>query len=79
MTSMASTGLSRPCIQVKFWQVLVSKIRVLKLFTEPIGGAKPKFSYYSELNKLTRTAGTSICLQCPAQAFPIPAFRLVPG
>ena len=77
MTSMASTGLSRPCIQVKFWQVLVSKIRVLKLFTEPIGGAKPKFSYYSELNKLTRTAGNSICLQCPAQAFPIPAFRLV--
>ena len=57
----------------KFW----SYKRVLKLFTEPIGGAKPKFSLFTDSIQLTRTAESSICLTCPAQAFPIPAFRLV--
>ena len=57
----------------KFW----SYKRFLKLFTEPIGGAKPKFSLFTDSIQLTRTEESSICLTCPAQAFPIPAFRLV--
>ena len=52
-------------------------LRHLSNFTEPIGGAKPKFSLSTELNKLTRAEGSAISLQCPAQAYPIPAFRLV--
>ena len=54
----------------------MSRHGILTNFSEPIGGAKPKFSLSTELNKLTRSAGVSISLQCPAQAFPIPAFRL---
>ena len=46
-------------------------------FLEPIGGASPKFSHESKTSSLFKSNGESISLACPAQAFPVPAFRLV--
>ena len=47
------------------------------MFLEPIGGAKPKFSMDTISLHLVRTVGESLSLACPAQGYPLPAFRLV--
>jgi hypothetical protein len=45
------------------------------VITEPIGGAKPKFSIGTEKLAFTRNENQQIGLLCPAQGFPLPAFR----
>ena len=44
---------------------------------EPIGGASPKFPHGSKSSTWFINSEESISLSCPAQAFPVPAFRLV--
>ena len=49
----------------------------LKLyFLEPIGGAKPKFSQILNGVQILHDSNSAISLSCPAQGFPLPAFRL---
>lgn len=43
---------------------------------EPIGSAGPKFSSDDKSATFERGIGSPVSLACPAQAFPIPAFRL---
>ena len=45
------------------------------IVSEPIGGSIPKFSSETDGSKLLRSAMTSISLDCPAQAFPVPSYR----
>lgn len=45
-------------------------------YLEPIGGSKPKLSEDSKLNQIVRNREDSMALLCPAQGYPIPAFRL---
>ena len=47
------------------------------IYTEPIGGQKPKFSEDVNFKGITRDIENSVTLTCPAQSFPIPSFRLV--
>ena len=47
--------------------------------TEPIGGAKPKFSMVAKGLQIVHGSKNSITLSCPAQGFPLPAFRLEYG
>ena len=73
-TVLPSSRISPSSIQVGF---LARKLGNQLQFSEPIGGAKPKFSLSTEGLILTRAALSPISLQCPAQGFPLPAFRLV--
>ena len=43
---------------------------------EPIGGAKPQFSSKSETSSYKVEASTQFALLCPAQAHPLPSYRL---
>ena len=52
-------------------------VDIIGMFLEPIGGAKPKFSIDIKRIHLDRSSGVSVTLTCPAQAYPLPAFRLV--
>jgi hypothetical protein len=45
------------------------------LFIEPIGGAPPKLNTNDKLNVLIGGVETKLALVCPAQGYPIPAFR----
>ena len=42
---------------------------------EPIGSASPKFSTADKSSTFVHTQSSSIALVCPAQGFPLPAFR----
>ena len=57
-------------IQIKCTQ------NVLFLWTEPIGSASPKFTSDTKSATYERMSGSSVALTCPAQGFPLPAFRL---
>lgn len=45
------------------------------LFTEPVGSVKPNVNIGDKTNLATVKLTESISLLCPAQAFPMPAFR----
>jgi len=48
------------------------------LLIEPIGSAKPKFATISEtLGTYRVVEDEAFALTCPAQSFPVPAFRWV--
>lgn len=51
------------------------EIYVYKLSTEPIGSASPKFSSADKSSTFVHAESSSIALVCPAQGFPLPAFR----
>ena len=63
------------CVVLFCTYKFLGKFAVLSL--EPIGGAKPKFSLVTKVLHLEHEMGKSIALSCPAQGFPLPAFRLV--
>ncbi len=44
-------------------------------FVEPIGGASPKFSARDKINAYSAKSSEILALDCPAQGFPVPAFR----
>jgi hypothetical protein len=44
---------------------------------EPIGTAAPKFPSTSDISSSKVMSSTSVGLICPAQGFPVPAFRYV--
>ena len=71
---MPGSGLPITSIQVSLdFQVVL--IRGLMFILEPIGGAKPKFSIGTEKLAFTRNVHQQIGLLCPAQGFPLPAYR----
>ena len=51
-------------------------IQIELSFLEPIGGAGPKFAHESKGSILVKELSQAISLSCPAQGFPVPAFRL---
>ena len=52
-------------------------IEIISLFIEPVGTSKPRFSDDVSSKTLKRNELGEITLVCPAQAHPIPAYRLV--
>ena len=44
--------------------------------TEPIGSSLPKFLTDDKSDTFSRDMGTTVALKCPAQAYPLPSFRL---
>ena len=44
-------------------------------FLEPIGSAPPKFSVKDKINAFGVTLAETFAMVCPAQGFPLPAFR----
>ena len=47
------------------------------LYSEPIGGAKPKFAQRTDGLKLVQNSNEAISLSCPAQGSPLPSFRQI--
>ena len=45
------------------------------IFVEPIGSAPPKFSVKDKINAFGVNLDETFAILCPAQGFPIPAFR----
>ena len=72
---MPCPGVSCPCIQVGL-ATFFFKIQIELSFLEPIGGAGPKFAHESKGSILVKELSQAISLSCPAQGFPVPAFRL---
>ena len=63
--------------KIIFLKAVKNKCGIFNPITEPIGGTKPKFSLeYKSLTVLRQTQ-QNLALLCPAQASPLPAFRLV--
>ena len=52
-------------------------VDLIGMFLEPIGGAKPKFSTIGTGIQLKYNSESAIALNCPAQGYPLPSFRLV--
>ena len=69
---MSSPGFAIASIQVSLGQ---QSSNVKFLFSEPIGSAKPKFGEDSDLKGMTRQEKIPAALLCPAQGYPLPAFR----
>ena len=44
--------------------------------TEPIGSSLPKFLTDDKYDAFSRDMGATVALKCPAQAYPLPSFRL---
>ena len=74
--SLSCPAQGFPVPAFRFVLILFSQNVSLK-FLEPIGGAKPKFSYTTKVLHMVHQADHSISLACPAQGFPIPTFRCV--
>ena len=69
---MSCPRVSHPSIQVGvIWFGKIGEI-----VSEPISGSLPKFSSEAKLSLFVRKEKTSMSLLCPAQGFPVPAFRL---
>ena len=54
----------------------LNKYPLIMCNTESIGRAKPKFSMVAKGLRIVHRSKNSITLSCPAQGFPLPAFRL---
>lgn len=59
-------------LQVFFFYLLLLR---LYISVEPIASAKPKFTMTEKLRAYSVNANEPLTLFCPAQAFPVPAFR----
>ena len=68
-----------PRIQEKILIVssLVNNSKHWNVSLEPIGGSKPQFSSSSTISNYKAGLGSKFALICPAQAHPLPGFRLV--
>lgn len=55
--------------------VLVTDQMIFYAFLEPIGSAPPKFSVKDKINAFGVTLAETFAMVCPAQGFPLPAFR----
>ena len=42
---------------------------------EPVGSVAPKVNSYSKFDEITVRHGHTLSILCPAQSFPVPAFR----
>ena len=56
---------------------LVNNSKHWNVSLEPIGGSKPQFSSSSTISNYKAGLGSKFALICPAQAHPLPGFRLV--
>ena len=56
---------------------LVNDSKHWNVSLEPIGGSKPQFSSSSTISNYKAGLGSKFALVCPAQAHPLPGFRLV--
>ena len=80
---------SRKTLLVKFHPIPEFRKKLLIVFSlvndskhwnvslEPIGGSKPQFSSSSTISNYKAGLGSKFALICPAQAHPLPGFRLV--
>ena len=75
---MSCSGLSCPRIQVKrsFQANRLKRCEIL-YFVEPIGSALPKFASKDKINAFSAGTLSTLSLMCPAQGYPLPAFRFV--
>ena len=64
------------CSRIQVGLATFFKIQIELSFLEPIGGAGPKFAHESKGSILVKELSQAISLSCPAQGFPVPAFRL---
>ena len=53
------------------------EIKIVTLSIEPVGAKAPTLSSDVKWSGIERKLNISIALLCPAQAFPVPAFRFV--
>ena len=56
--------------------MLIAKVTSNPNYLEPIGGAKPQFNSKSEISSYKAEEGIQFALLCPAQAYPLPSYRL---
>lgn len=42
---------------------------------EPVGSVPPKINSYSKFDEMSVKNGATLAILCPAQSFPVPAFR----
>jgi len=59
------------------FQIIEEYCSLFMLFTEPIGSVPPKVGIADELSNTRTVLGASFSLKCPAQSYPIPAYRYV--
>ncbi|CAD7012106.1 unnamed protein product [Ceratitis capitata] len=52
-----------------------SELNIARASLEPIGSVRPKVNMESELSSVRVYRGESFSLKCPAQSYPIPAYR----
>ena len=60
----------------------IQVVAIVQLFStlndlEPIGGSAPIFSLGLKSSTVEKPSAIPFSLTCPAQGFPVPAFRLV--
>jgi hypothetical protein len=59
--------------------VVVHRICFQFHFVEPVGSSVPKFSSVAKTQGLEAKSNQSFTLLCPAQGYPVPAYRSVSG
>ena len=69
---LSRSGISITSIQVRS----ITFLCYWNIISEPIGGQKPKFSENVHSKSIIREVKYPVTLECPAQGFPLPAFRL---
>ena len=69
---------SIPCASIQVRPMIVGRQMsfIPCSFVEPIGSASPKFTSDTKSSTYERVSGSAISVTCPAQGFPLPAFRL---
>ena len=55
--------------------MILGKSLLYAFETKPIGSAGPKFTTDDKSATFERLSGLALSLTCPAQGFPLPAFR----
>ena len=74
---MFSSRVSCSKFQVGENSVCLIKTLWKPVFLDPIGSSLPKFDIDQDSYSITRSLFGKIALTCPAQAFPLPIYRLV--
>lgn len=54
-------------------------LKILINYQEPVGSVAPKINTAESIQLIRGNNGSSLNILCPAQAFPKPVYRLVPG
>ena len=73
---MSCPGISFASIQVRICTTLVEHSQFFSNIVEPIGSSKPKFPEDISSKTINREQSNEVTLLCPAQGYPLPAFRL---